>query len=185
MSSRHKKFLKYSIIAVVVLLVLLFLSRGLIRKHLVPAYVGLSVKKDINQRFDEEFTWINTSLEEKLNLNQPQVLVPNQCRYMSFRGIRATVDCLEIKKATAEYTNDFAAAWKQYAHDFEKSLQAAGWSRSLDIPIQDAFMNEGNYGIFFNKNVGNIRCSLTLGGGDSKASIVENCIRYVKVFGGA
>lgn len=169
-----------------VLVLSLYLSRGLIHKNLVPKIVERTYKPLINETFNSEFVPIKLELNT-LGFNESITTVPTQCRYLTYERLNFTNNCLRIESSNVTLSDIFLANWQSNVDNFENKLHGLGWDQKPNKPpLSEMYMPENEYGIFYNKIVGSVRCELTFGqvNEDNLGGVGMVCMRNVQFFGG-
>lgn len=202
--SKKSVYITLSVVAVVILG--LYLSRGLIRVYFIPFVATRLYSSSINRVFNEKVHPIN------LQLNAIGIY-PNdynssteskvECRHQFFELFRETMGCSMDSIATIERISIKDAKWEKASNVIEKILLEKGWkideddsnmSGGLDkiflMQNFEGYATQGNL-ITYKLDDGKVTCSISFFASNPEDTKVpaelrvdEYCSRDLRLFGG-
>lgn len=189
---------KYKVIALIVLVFVIisgigYVFRGWVRNSVVPGYVSIFYKGDVNTAFKQSFPNINKELEDYgISFDNHMYSHDTSCG-ASFEGFSESVVCnKKIHSDQSTFPSSFNDYWTKNSPRLEKQLLGNGWKDDSHQPIDSLLRgNEATYynslGTTYIKYYGKTHCTLmfsAFGSKPAQLTVSEYCERNVAFFHG-
>jgi len=189
---------KYKVLSVVVILLILlsggaYIFRGWIRNSVVPSYVSVFYKGDVDTAFNKSFPKVNQELKPYgITFNNPKFQHKTLCG-PSFEGFSESVYCNQSTQSDqSTFPANFNDYWTSNSPGLEKQLLHDGWKRASHQPIDSLLRgNETTYHssleTTYIKYYGKTYCTLSFsafGARPAQLTVTEDCFRSVAFFHG-
>lgn len=179
-----------------ILLVTLFVFRGVVRGYIIPKFVDIVYGPSVDKNFARDYPDVNKKLEEFgftfKNSPRRDCNVNGEAMY---EGIRETIYCFySTRNDDITFSSQLVSNWKQNSVSLEKYLLASGWTKQWNElqPIDEIYNNPNNdvsVAVNYTKTHGPTECELSIvyNAGyphPDTTYAIESCEREIKIFGG-
>jgi hypothetical protein len=178
-----------------------FLARGWIRASLLPAYVKVFYKSEVDAAFKNDFTPVNQQLKSYgFTFSQVQ---QDECwsgDNAMFQGFSETVPCIKQWQSNAiTPSSSYITNWQSTSAQLEHYLLTNGWHKEYFAgqPINTILSvpnYKGTVQVNYAKLHGKLVCNLSISynpsdseveGQNNQVYVSESCERDVSFFGGS